>query len=271
MKHLSRTLWLLPSLVLLCGCGGGISASRPPASTPSSPPAQEQNISDNWQFSTTSTAGMPPLTIAGSINQSGSSVTGAVHVDGWSCFDQRTTIHLTGTLTDGNVSLTSTSVDGQVLTFVGSISKKSGFPDTLNGTYAINGGCANGEQGNVTGFSVGPITGNWGGNLTTAGGATIHMSASLGQGGASSEGSFGLTGTIIFDDVCFKSGTITSGTGPSASFVMGTSVALEIKTDDGTISFLGKADPDGLIRGNYTVSGGACEPAGTGYLSPWEY
>jgi hypothetical protein len=214
---------------------------------------------------------MPSLTIAGSINQSGSSVSGAVHVAGGSCFDQRNTIGLIGTITDGSVSLTSASVDGQVITFAGSIIIKANFPDTLTGTFAVNGGCANGDQGNVSGFSVGSIAGNWGGILTTARGATINMYAQLSQDSASSQGSFGLSGTITFDDACFKSGTVTSGTFPSPSFIMGTSVTLDIVTDQGTITFLATADSDGLIRGNYTASGGPCEPTGTGYLSPWEY
>ena len=263
MKHSASTLWLLSALVLLCGCGG--------EQRTSGPPAPGQNISGNWQFSTTSTAGMPALTIAGRIDQSGRSVSGAVHVAGGSCFDQQNVIGLSGTLTDGNVSLASAPVDGQVITFAGNITIKANFPDTLTGTYAINGGCANGDQGNVTGFSVGSIAGNWAGNLTTAGGTTIQMSAQLAQDGASSEGSFGLTGTITFDGACFKSGTITSGTFPSASFILGTSVTLEIETDNGTIAFLATADSDGLISGNYTVSGGPCESTGTGYLSPWEY
>jgi hypothetical protein len=198
-------------------------------------------------------------------------VSGIVHVDGWTCFDPQTAIGVTGTLTDGNVSLTSTSVDGQVIAIAGSISKKIGFPYTLTGTYAINGGCANGEQGNVAGYSVDSLTGYWAGNLTTAGAETIHWDVQLDRGNASSEGSFGLTGTFTFDDACVKSGTITSGTFPSASFIMGTSVNLEIKTDNGTLAFLGTMEPHGLIEGNYTVSSGACESTGTGYLSPLEY
>ena len=133
MKHLSSTSWLLSAVVLLCGCGGGVRASAPPSSPPSGPPSgpptQGQNISGNWQISTTSTAlpGIPPATIVGSITQSDSSVSGVVHVDGWTCFDPQIAVGVTGTLTDGDVSLTSTSVDGQVITFAGSISKKTGF------------------------------------------------------------------------------------------------------------------------------------------------
>jgi hypothetical protein len=191
-------------------------------------------------------------------------------VDGWSCFDQQTTIELAGTVTDCNISLTSASADGQVIALTGSVSKKDGFPYVLNGIYAIHGGCADGEQGNVTGVSVDSITGYWAGNLTTAGSANIHWDVGLTQGSASPDGSFGLSGVFTFDG-CFDSGTITSGTSPSDSLIMGRSVKLEIKTGNGTIIFLGTADPDGLIRGSYTVSDSSCEPTGTGYLSPWEY
>ena len=81
------------------------------------------------------------LTISGSITQSQTSLTGEVHVEGSSCFDQRTAIALTGTLSNGSMSLTSTAVDGQIFILSGSITKKIGFPDSLTGTFAINGGC----------------------------------------------------------------------------------------------------------------------------------
>ena len=122
-----------------------------------------------------------------------------LHVDGWTCFDQQTTIALTGTLAADNISMTSASVNGQVVTLAGAITKKSNFPDVLNGTYTVSGGCADGEQGNVTGFSVYSVTGNWAGNLTTAGGGNIHWNADLAQGKANSEGNFGLSGAIAFE------------------------------------------------------------------------
>jgi hypothetical protein len=217
---------------------------------------------------------MPSLTIAGSINQSGSSVTGTVHVAGGSCFDQQNTIGLTGTLTDGNISLASESANGQVITFAGNIPNQPNFADTLTGTYAINGGCANGDQGNVTGYIADAFNGVWYGNLTTAGGADIHWGTNqLGQLGPSSEGSFGLTGAFNFDGACFNAGNLTPGTYPTPSFHLGTSVVLNIPTDNGNIAFVGTAGPDqgGLIVGTYTVTGGSCESTGTGYLSPWEY
>src|ERR1039458_9381908 len=147
MKHCASILWL-STLFLLSGCGGGRTTGSP--SSPTSNPPGVSAVS-NWQFSTTSTVpGTPPLTIAGSISVSGSSVSGAVHVSGSNCFDRLTTVGLTGTLTGGNISLTSASVAGQVATFTGTFSDPGTFlPGQFTGTYAINGGCADGEKGNA--------------------------------------------------------------------------------------------------------------------------
>ena len=95
MKRLTDFV-LLSVLGLLAGCGGGAGGAG--AGIPGSR-SHGVNITGNWQLSTTSTVpGMPPTTIAGSITQSGSSVNGAVHVDGSNCFDQLTTIGLIGSL-----------------------------------------------------------------------------------------------------------------------------------------------------------------------------
>jgi hypothetical protein len=215
---------------------------------------------------------MQALDLGGSIIQSGNTLSSALHVAGSSCFEQATTVLLSGTLTNGNISLTSTAIDGQVISLTGTITKKNGYPYQLTGTYTVDGGCASSDQGNITGYSVDGINGVWHGNLTTAGGALIHWGTDqLGQVGASSEGSFGLTGDFNFDGACFDSGKLTPGTFPIPSFILGTSVALKIPTNNGTIAFVGTADPDGLIRGTYTVTGGSCESTGVGYLSAWEY
>jgi hypothetical protein len=232
------------------------------------------NVLSDWQFSTTSTvAGMPPLAIAGTITVSGSSVSGLVHVSGSNCFDWLTTMHLTGTLTGANLSLTSASVAGQVATFTGSLDDPGpNFPEQFSGTYAINGGCAGGDQGNVSGVKVGSMGGNWAGDLTSATGDINRLTVTLVQGSATSEGIFGLTGTAFFEvGTCFTSAKILSGTFPAGSYVIGSSVALEIQTDNGVVVFLGSDYGDGVIRGNYTLAGSSCEPVGTGYLSPWEY
>jgi len=79
-------------------------------------------------------------------------------------------------------SLTSASINEQVIALAGTITKKDGFPYQLTGTYTMVGGCASGDQGNVTGYSVGAFNGSWYGNLTTAGGADIDWGTDqLGQ------------------------------------------------------------------------------------------
>jgi hypothetical protein len=284
MKHLSSTSWLLSAIVLLCGCGGYQGGGYPGSTGGGAggvtlpPPSSGPNVAGNWQFSTTSTAGMPSATIAGGINQSGSSVSGAVHVEGSKCFDRLTTIALTGTLTGSDISLTSTSVGGQVLTLTGSI---SGIGNAFTGTYTINGGCANGEQGTVTGRAVGVVRGSLSGTFTTSGGETFDMGGYINPGyagfeSASPEGSFGISGTANFGTSCFGSGTIVAGTFPSGSFMIGTSVVLAIQTDNGTFIFVG-TDTDhggiGAISGEYTVTGGTCDQTGTALLhaDPWGY
>ena len=194
MKKSAPCSWALSVLVLLCGfllcsCGGTYSGTnaRQPGGTggvTSPPPSSGSNVAGNWQFSTTSTAGMPSATIAGGISQSGSSVSGAVHIEGSKCFDRLTTIGLTGILTGSDISLTSTSVGGQVLTLTGSI---SGIGDVFTGTYTINGGCANGDHGPVTGRDVGVIRGALDGTFTTSGGDTFEIGGYINPGYAGFE------------------------------------------------------------------------------------
>jgi len=284
MKHLEGILWLLV-LVLLCGCGGGgitsDSISRPtarPILGPSSDPAPlVRSMGGDWQFNATSTVPeTPPLESAGSIFQSGTSVSGALHVDGSNCFDRMTTVRLTGSLTGGNMSVITTPVAGQVITLTGDITETAPTDGRFTGTYAINGGCANGEQGNVTGIRIPSIANIFNGTFTSSGGETFDVAGNIGQDAISSsdEATFGITGTVTFSKACFSSGTITTGRFPSGSYILGTSVALVIAQDNGTAAFLGTLNPDtSEITGNYTVSGSTCDQSGTALLvsNPWDY
>ena len=230
------------------------------------------NIAGNWQFNTTSAvSGVLPMTIAGSISQSSDSVNGAVHVGGSACFERLTIVGLTGTLTGGSVSLASKSVAGQVITLSGSFSG-----GTLTGTYAINGGCADGDHGSITGSEIPYISNILNGTFTTSGGGTFSANGDEAQSAsADPEGSFAISGKVTFNTSCFTSGTITPGEFPTGSFIMGTTVALAIPTGNGTFAFLGTLDRDkGEISGEYTVSGGTCDQNGTAVLvvsSPWDY
>jgi hypothetical protein len=217
-------------------------------------------------------SGMPPVTIAGSLKQVGTSMKGAMHINGWSCFDPQTTMGIAGFLRGQKAALTSASVNGQVITLdLSKVHNSVTGTNDLSGAYAINGGCATGDQGTITGVNLTSRSGNWAGDLTTASGSTINMSVTMAQNGASPQGSFALSGTGTFTGGCFKSATLVPGAFPTGSYILGKSVALEVDTDNGTISFVGTADPDGLIRGSYTVSGSSCAPTGTFFLSPWDY
>ena len=248
MKHLARIL-RLSVLALLCGCGGGGGNS--------SPPPQGLKITGNWQFSTTSAVpGVPPATIAGSIAQSGSSVTGAVHIDGSNCFDQLTTIGLTGSLTGNSLSLTSTAVDGQVITFTGIATNNA-----LTGTYAINGGCASGDQGSLNGFTIPAISGRWRGR-TIVNDQTGNLTVTLTQGNANADASSGLSGStsdatyFVCDEGTIASGTLTT----PGSWIIGTQVFLQIQTANGRVDFSGTVDQAGSpIRGGLKYVDGPCD------------
>ena len=264
MKSLLSTVGPLLALVLLCGCGGGYQTSTP------GPPPLFRDIAGNWEFKTTSLAGMPVLTIAGNINQSGAAASGGMHVDGSTCFDPMTITDFTGTLTGSNISVTIPAME-QVISFTGNITD-TGF----TGTFRIDGGCADGDHGDLTGIKIPSITSQLNGTLTNSGGDTIDVTAQLTQGSASLGGSFELSGAVTFGKSCLSSGTIKPGNFPSGSFIIGTSVALEIETDNGMLAFRGTADQAaGVISGAYTIVGGTCNQTGTLIMltagNPWDY
>ena len=188
----------LSATILFCGCGGAPGpAPESSAAAPSAPaPPQTPMILGNWQFTAASTVpGKPPLTLAGSIGQTGAAVSGALHVDGSDCFDPLTTLGLTGTTTADSTSLTSAAIDGQVITFTGNF---TGF--TFDGTYRINGGCDAGDQGRLTGLNIWNIGNNLSGTFTNSAQKTFNVVGKIAQSNsASSDGSFGITGTTTFE------------------------------------------------------------------------
>jgi hypothetical protein len=66
-------------------------------------------------------------------------------------------------------------------------------------------------------------------------------------------------------------GIIETGTPDESSCCLG---SLEIKTNNGTVTFVGTVDPTGSLSGTYTVSSGTCDQTGTTYLvltAQWDY
>jgi hypothetical protein len=245
MKNWPRIFCLL-AIAALSGCGG--TSPRVPARLTNS-----ANIAGNWQFSTTPTTGSA-LSIAGSIKQSGSTISGALHFDSSSCFDRQTTLSFTGTLTGTKISMTDT---------------------LLSGTYSIRGGCADGDQGRVSAAKIPPITSTLNGTFTAVGQTSFDLAAQVTQGDAGSDGTFAITGSVTVNTPCFKSGALTTGAFPTGSYMLGTSVVLTIMTNNGTVNFLGTMNPaSGEIDGKYTVSGGTCDEAGAAVLymtGMWDY
>ena len=85
------------------------------------------------------------------------------------------------------------------MTFTGTITDNA-----FTGTYSINGGCANGDQGKVTGVKV-PNNRHMERHLTTFREDDLRA-ATMTQGNTSS-GYFGLTGTVV-DSLLFRDGHV---------------------------------------------------------------
>lgn len=270
---------------LLCGCGANQNIPRPttalPAPSPAPTPAAPSMTQGNWELDTTSSAGLAVLTIGGNIIPSGASLSAAVHVSGSTCFDPMTTIALTGSVSSsGDVQLNSATVAGQVIALDGTINydKLTGEYDTLTGTYSITGGCADGDHGTVIGNAIWALLVDniLSGTLTSSSEHAFDISGNIAQNAAvNPNGSYGISGTVTFTGSCVSSGTLTPGSFQSGSFVLGTSVGFQIKTDNGTLLFSGQLNQAaGELNGNYTLSGGTCDQTGTAALAlsnRWDY
>ena len=275
MKHLA-TVFSLAAAVLLLGCAG---APRPAAIVPSTSITGSPGtlpipyLAGNWQFSALSTIpGNPPLSFAGGISQAGSVATAALHVVGSNCFNQLTTMGLTATVTAAPTALTFTPLNGQVVSFTGSFSGSA-----FTGTYSISGGCAAGDRGSVTGVAISIADADsWGGTFTSSAQKTFNVAGDFHQGTtASSEGSVQVIGTAAFDTPCFSAATLNPGSFPSGSFILGSLVSIEMKTNNGTVTFIGTVDPSTeILDGSYNVSGGTCDGTGTAHViltGQWDY
>jgi hypothetical protein len=80
------------------------------------------------------------------------------------------------------------------------------------------GGCADGDQGRVTGINIPYIANQLSGTFTNSAHETFNVAGDITQSGsANSEGSFEITGSVTFDSPCFNVGTVGPGTFPSGS------------------------------------------------------
>ena len=285
---------LLGSAALLTACNmapgpapvpSGVTTSPGTTPTPAAPPTpQFLPISGDWQFSTTSTTGMSAMQVGGGLVESGGSVTGAILVNGPTCFGHLAPISLVGTLTGNQLSLTSTASDGQVIALTGQSWVTLPAPSTISpvhtrspadvavatkelspeSTYiSIRPWTAHSRPANSKHLLCPAVCIKWPSTRTVA--PDLRESRHL-----------------LFGTPCFSSGTVTAGTLSSGSFLIGTEVDVQFQTPNGTITFTGTVDLNSYdlefdsysIYGNYHVSGGTCDGTGTAALrvyNPWDY
>jgi hypothetical protein len=207
--------------------------------------------------------------VGGNITQTGSNVAGTMYIVGSDCLDSSSGIAFTGTVKGTQVTLTSPSLEGQVITITASGTSTS-TTTSLTGSYAVVGGCDDGDAGTLTANLVTPITGTWNGPLSNCdagvnGCSNATISIDMTQATTvSDDGTFAVTGDITYTNSgCGTvSGTITGG------FIAGQFVTLNANTTDtseGTESFtydfalLDNPTTPLNMTGTYDVSGGNCD------------
>ncbi len=210
-------------------------------------------IADNWQL-----VGPPAgRQIGAALNLTNSTITGSAHInDGGPCYAIDQGVSLSGTIDPhGNVSVTSSSLSGQVLTFTGVLD--SSRSSISLGNYAFTGGCADGESGALTGVKFIPVTGNYSGTL-----GSIAVTANLTQSPSIvGTGSLHVTGTVTYSSpTCSEVFTITD------SELAGEFIQLSLTATDGTSTTVyGRADSQAsqLFLADYD---GSCGGGGVGTL-----
>ena len=241
--HKVALLSLLAGMVALSGCGANNNLALMPG---------------NWSMTAVPSVGAAgTFYIGGNLAQTGTSLTGTTSVVSSLCYSPSQTVAFTGTIKGNNVTLTSASVGGEVITVTA-----TGTNGSFTGTYIIAGGTTcDGQTGTITASPVPSISATWSGPIASQGGSSTLAFTFTQATTASSDGTFALTGTGTYtNNSCFKTATITS------AFVIGPSIVVNGATDDGgnfsytNVLLNNPASPTNM-RGTYEVSdaGGTCD------------
>jgi hypothetical protein len=261
LKHLFVASALL--CTLLSGCGGGGNSS----SNPSAFSIQ----AGNWNVNASSTAAPGnSFIVGGNLTQSGSSISGVMHIVNSACFDLTTDVPVSGSVSGQTVTISSAAILGQVVT----VSANATSATALTGTYAVTGtGCAAGDKGTISANLVPSVTGSWHGTFTStvSPGTTINATANLTQSPtANADGFFPVTGTVTFTgSPCFTSGTIVQ------SIAAGSVLGLEITTNDqptpGDVvvaAIMDNPATSTAATGAYQIDAGSCNgDSGNGHIT----
>ena len=179
---------VLPILLVasLIGCGSGNPIANPNSTTGSSSTALS-TPADNWQFLLKPASSDVPLAndIEAVLSLTPDKFVGTARIIGAAypnsdpCYNIADPIPLSGTIdAQGNISVTSAAIRGQVLSFRGVLA--SDRSSVSLGTYTFKGGCADGQSGLLTGVKFKPIGGVYSGTLGATN-SSIAVSADLTQ------------------------------------------------------------------------------------------
>jgi hypothetical protein len=212
----------------------------------------------NWSMTAT-TSGAPTFYIGGNLTQSGTNLAGTMYVVNSLCYSSSQTVAFTGTVKGNNVTLTSASVGGEVISVAA-----TGTAGSLTGTYSIAGGTTcNGQTGTIAATPVPSISANWSGPITGSGGSNVTLAIAFTQAAtASADGTFALTGNVTFtNSSCSLNGTV------DTSFIAGPYLVVlattkEVDGTTGTFTytqvFLNNAAAPTSMQGTYSVTSGLC-------------
>ena len=248
------------AIMLIVGCGGSKGGSNSPVNPTVS-------LTGNWSLSTASSAFPGTNTqIAAALTSSGVNVVGFAHVVNSPCYGFSTDVPISGQQTgssngliDSDLTLATSAISNQILNVNGVV---SGQGSTISGTYAIAGGCGNGDKGTLGGTRMAPLTGTYVGTIVSATGTKVATTALLTQSSTSdADGFFHMTGSATFTgSPCVTSATIVNastdtllaGNGFAAYLTSGTSAKTQIE-------IFGTFDPAAhTLAVQYQVVGGLC-------------
>lgn len=243
---------------VLVGCSQRGSSGSGSGSGSSGGPAVD--VTGNWQIEFTPTHSPAPISsMAGYLSQQGQGAnqftTAALQAQTSDCFNDATTVPMTGETSGSDVNLASFAIDGQTLSI--NVQANAGG-NQFSGNYSIAGGCAGGAKGTVTGAEYASLTGTFSGPVT---GSSPAVTLSLSQDAAGTGlGTFPLSGSAAFSGIsCFSQGTLASENGS----VIGDSVTMDFTTNDSQgaqVQMTGTFDTAAstLSLSSIQVKGGSC-------------
>jgi len=222
----------------------------------------------NWQLSSTASAASKLASLSGELSGSTTAATGIFHTDSsTACVATTAPIELSGSANGDNVLTLTGGMAGGTLTVTGTLAADG--KSLSNASYNVSGGtCAFPTPAPAIGQNYSPITGNYTGSFSDAGGNVININAVLTQTPMSdTDGNFQLSGTGTFPaNPCFNSPvsvTNSQVTGGSFTLTYADNVTANSVTASGTFS----TDGTTLTVTNWTLTGSCGPDSGTGILT----